>query len=200
MGESWGFFLFVCLFLSRWLSLGTLVFVLGEHCGGGPWPPGDHRSSRWGPQLPPRRAAQGQPYLSISALQRHHELRMVLVRLLGQLKGFLDLQQFISGSHGRGAAAGSTPHSPARETTTAAASARAASNRAREQLPISRESRAGARSCPPFGGGAGAGPGRTMAGGQWRPMAGNARGAAPFLHNHRTDRVEKGSEVFESEL
>lgn len=39
-GEGWRFFLFVSLFLSPGLSLGTLVFVLGERCGGGPCPRG----------------------------------------------------------------------------------------------------------------------------------------------------------------
>lgn len=174
------------------------MFVLAEHCGGGPCPPEDQRSSRRDPQLPPRRAAEGQPYLRISALQSHHELRVVLVTLLGQLKGFLDLQQLLFGSHGRGPAAGPAPRSRARTPATATGSPRAASNRAREPLPISRETRAGARSWPRAGGGAGGRAGRAVARAQWRPLVRNGRGASPFLHNYRVSRV--GGEFWDIQI
>lgn len=114
--------LFVCLFVFKSRALLRHTGVgFRETLRRRPLPPG-------GTQLPPRRAAREQPYLSISALQSHHELRVVLVRFLGQLKGLLDLQQLLLGAHGRGAVAGPAPRGPGRAPPTAAAGARAASN------------------------------------------------------------------------
>lgn len=175
--------MFVSLFLRCGLSLGTLVFALGEQCGGGPCPSGDQRSSRWGPQLPPRRVARGQPYLSISALQSYHELRVVLVRLLGQLKGFPDLQQLPFGSHGQEW----LRHQP----LTAPRARRQRPRRPRAQLQTPRGSgsrsrekagRARARACA------------LRRGGRWRPAGGSARGAAPLLPS------QEDSDIFSSKL
>lgn len=46
--------------------------------------------------------ARGQAYRAVGAAQRHHQLRLVLVRLLRQLKGLLDRQQLLLRPHGAG--------------------------------------------------------------------------------------------------
>lgn len=78
--------------------------------GGGGRSPQDARFKEVG--LAARRVRRGlgsvgRAYRAVGAAQRHHQLRLVLVRLLRQLEGLLNGQQPLLGPHG-----GATPRGP----------------------------------------------------------------------------------------
>lgn len=186
--------LFICLFLSRGLSLGTLVFVLGKRCGGGPCPPGDQRSSRWDPQLPPRRTAQGRPI-------PEHKCSSEPPRA----------------SHGSGEVSGPAERLPGPATASWLPWPRSSCGTDPSQ-PRARTSNGHSLRARSFKLSAGAAPdlarkprgralvparwrrGRAGAGGQWRPLAGNALGASPFFHSQRMNGLVGSSGMFESKL
>lgn len=129
-----------------------------------PLPPGGPAEQPPGPSAPPA-------YLSISALQSHHEPRVVLVGFLGQLKGFLHLQQLLFGSHGRAAPAAPAPHGPASARQQRPRRPRAQLQTQRGSRPRSREeggrARARARVLEAGRGPWRGGPWRAANGGRW---------------------------------